>query len=99
MVVLRVGPEDAEFLEKQLAPIFTANDLVNVHNYNGFARVLIDGELSKPFSLKTNLPTKGNQEAANYLKELSRLKYGRDSAIVNREIMQRAQFARQAMRE
>jgi hypothetical protein len=99
MVVLRVGPEDAEFLEKQLAPIFTANDLVNVDNYNGFARVLIDGELSKPFSLKTNLPTKGNQEAANYLKELSRLKYGRDSAIVNREIMQRAQFARQAMKE
>lgn len=97
MVVLRVGPEDAEFLEKQLAPIFTANDLVNVDNYNGFARVLINGELSKPFSIKTNGPTKGNQEAANYLKELSRLKYGRDASIVNREIMQRAQFARQAV--
>jgi len=99
MVVMRVGPEDAEFLEKQLAPIFAANDLVNVDNYNGFARVLINGELSKPFSLKTNPPTRGNQEAANYLKELSRLKYGRDASIVNREIMQRAQFARQAMRE
>jgi hypothetical protein len=99
MVVMRVGPEDAEFLEKQLAPIFTANDLVNVDNYNAFARVLINGELSKPFSLKTNPPTKGNQEAANYLKELSRLKYGRDASIVNREIMQRAQFARSAMKE
>ncbi|NTW27072.1 MAG: type IV secretion system DNA-binding domain-containing protein [Candidatus Moranbacteria bacterium] len=99
MVVLRVGPEDAEFLEKQLAPVFTANDLVNVDNYNGFAKILINGELSKPFSLKTNAPTKGNQEAANYLKELSRLKYGRDSAIVNREIMQRAQFARSVMKE
>jgi hypothetical protein len=99
MVIMRVGPEDGEFLEKQLAPIFTANDLVNVDNYNGFARVLINGELSKPFSIKTNPPTKGNQESANYLKELSRLKYGRDASIVNREIMQRAQFARNVMRE
>lgn len=95
MVILRVGPEDAEFLEKQMAPIFTASELVNVDNYNGFARVLINGELSKPFSLKTNPPTKGNQEIANYLKELSRLKYGRDADIVNREIMERAKFARQ----
>ncbi|MEI7890730.1 MAG: TraM recognition domain-containing protein [bacterium] len=99
MMILRVGPEDAEFLEKQLAPVFTANDLVSVDNHKGFARILINGELSKPFSIETNAPTKGNQEAANYLKELSRLKYGRDAAIVNREIMQRAQFARQAMKE
>jgi hypothetical protein len=97
MVALRVGPEDAEFLEKQFSPIFTANDLVNVDNYNGFARVLISGELSKPFNVKFNPPTKGNQEVANYLKELSRLKYGRDANIVNREIMERSRFARNVM--
>ena len=96
MIVMRVGPEDGEFLEKQMAPIFTANDLVSVDNYKGFARTLVNGELSKPYSINTNIPTKGNQEVANYMKELSRLKYGRDAAIVNREIMQRAQFARQA---
>ncbi|KKP97585.1 MAG: hypothetical protein UR99_C0009G0017 [Candidatus Moranbacteria bacterium GW2011_GWD2_36_12] len=99
MVALRVGPEDSEFLEKQFAPIFTASDLVNVDNYKGFARVLISGELSKPFNVNFNPPTRGNQEAANYLKELSRLKYGRDAAIVNREIMERARFARSAMKE
>jgi hypothetical protein len=97
MMILRVGPEDAEFLEKQMAPIFTANDLVSVDNRKGFARVLINGELSKPFSIDTNPLTKGNQESANYLKELSRLKYGRDASIVNREIMERAKFARQAV--
>jgi len=95
MVALRVGPEDAEFLEKQFAPIFTASDLVNVDNYKGFARVLISGELSKPFNVNFYPPTKGNQEIANFLKELSRLKYGRDADIVNREIMERAKFARQ----
>lgn len=96
IVALRVGPEDAEFLEKQFEPIFTANDLVNVDNYNGFTRMLVNGELSKPFNIKFYPPTRGNQEIANYLKELSRLKYGRDANIVNREIMERARFARQA---
>lgn len=99
MVILRVGPEDAEFLEKQLAPIFTANDLVNVDNRKGFAKVLINGELSKPFSIDTNTMTKGDQQTANYMKELSRLKYGRDANIVNREIMERARFARNVMKE
>ncbi len=94
MTAFRVGPEDAEFLVKQFEPVFTANDLVNVDNYNCFTRMLVNGELSKPFNMKTFPPTKGNQEAANYLKELSRLKYGRDANIVNREIMERAKFAR-----
>jgi len=93
MCVFRVGPEDAEFLEKNFAPVFTVNDLVNVDNYNCFTRMLINSELSKPFNMKTFPPTAGDQTAANYLKELSRLKYGRDAKIVNREIMERAKMA------
>jgi hypothetical protein len=89
----RVGAEDAEFLEKQFAPVFTANDLVNVDNRNLFVKLLINNELSKPFSMKTNPPTKGDQELANHLKELSRLKYGRDASIVSREIMERTRMA------
>jgi hypothetical protein len=84
MAAFRVGPEDAEFLEKQFAPIFTVNDLVNVDNYNCFIRLLINNESTKPFNMKTNPPTSGDQETANHLKELSRLKYGRDAKIVNR---------------
>jgi hypothetical protein len=93
MVALRVGPEDAEFLEKQFAPLFVANDMVNVDNYNGFARLLLNGESTKPFNIKFYPPTKGDQTTANYLKELSRLKYGRDAKIVNREIMERVKLA------
>lgn len=93
MVTLRVGPEDSEFLEKQFAPVFSAKDLVNVDNYKGFARVLLNGELSKPFNINFYPPTKGDQQIANYLKELSRLTYGRDSRIVNREIMERVKLA------
>ena len=89
MVIFRVGPEDADFLEKQLAPVFSKQDLVNVDNYNAFARVLVNNALTKPFNLKTYPPTSGDQEIANALKDLSRFKYGRDKNIVNREIMER----------
>jgi len=94
VVSFRVGPEDAEFLEKQFSPVFSASDLSNVDNYNCFARLLINNELSRPFNMKTFPPTKGDQEMANYFKELSRLKYGRDAAIVNREIMDRTKMVR-----
>ena len=92
MVAFRVGPEDGEFLEKQFSPIFSANDLMNVDNYNCFARILMNGELTKPFNMKTYAPTKGSQEVANALKELSRLRFGRDAATVNREIMGRVKL-------
>lgn len=93
LVSFRVGPEDAEFLEKQFAPVFTAHDIVNVDNYQAFARLLMNNELTKPFNLKTYPPTHGDQEVANALKELSRLRYGRDARIVNQEIMSRIQLA------
>jgi hypothetical protein len=93
LCAFRVGAEDAEFLEKQFAPVFTANDLVNVDNRNLFAKLLINNELSKPFNMKTYAPTPGDQEMANYMKELSRLKYGRDAGIVNKEIMERSKIA------
>ncbi len=92
MVVFRVGPEDAEFLEKQFMPTFSKKDLVNVDNYQCFARVLINNSLPKPFSLSTYPPTIGDQEVANALKELSRLKYGRSKESVEREILERAKI-------
>jgi hypothetical protein len=93
LVAFRVGSEDAEFLEKQFMPVFSAQDLVNVDNFNCFARLLMNNELTKPFNMKTYPPTSGNQELANALKELSRLRYGRDAKLVNREIMERSQLA------
>ena len=92
MLAFRVGPEDAEFLEKQFEPVFTQSDLVNVDNYNCFARILINGILTKPFNMTTFPPSKGDQNVANALKELSRLKYGRDKNIVNKEIMERTKM-------
>ena len=37
-------------------------------------------------------PEKGNKELANAIKELSRLKYGRDQTMVETEILERTQI-------
>lgn len=93
LVAFRVGSEDGEFLEKQFEPVFSARDLINVDNRNCFARLLMNGQLTKPFNMKTYPPTPGDQEIANALKELSRLRFGRDADVVNREIMERTGIA------
>ena len=77
IISFRVGATDAEFLVKQFAPVFNENDLVNIDNFNAYAKILINGQTSKPFNIKTLLPEKGDKETGDKIKELSRLKYGR----------------------
>jgi hypothetical protein len=77
MAVFRVGAEDAEFLEKQFAPVFAKSDMINVANYNAFLKLLISGQVARPFNIQTLPPTGGNREAAQALKEYSAIKYGR----------------------
>lgn len=97
LAVLRVGAEDAEFLEKQFAPVFTSQDLINVDNYNYYARLLLNNISTAPFNMKTPLPTDGNLDIVEPIKELSRLKYGRDRDIVEREVSMRVTNALSAV--
>jgi hypothetical protein len=55
IVAFRVGAEDAELLEKEFAPEFSANDLVNLPKFNFYIKLMIDGVASRAFSA-TNLP-------------------------------------------
>jgi len=56
IVSFRIGPEDAEFLEKEFFPEFLANDLVNLPKYNAYVKLMIDGISAKPFSAETLPP-------------------------------------------
>jgi hypothetical protein len=89
--IYRVGVEDSQFLEKEFAPVFTAFDLVNVPARNLYLKLLIDGTAAKPFNMKTLGMPPGNPEIAGLVKELSRLKYGRDRALIEAEILERGQ--------
>lgn len=56
MVTFRVGAFDAEVLEKEFAPKFTAEDLVNLGIYQIYLKLMIDGVGSQPFSATTMPP-------------------------------------------
>jgi hypothetical protein len=88
----RIGAEDAEFVQKQFEPVFDANDLMNVDNHNCFVKLLIASQVATPFNMKTYPPTKGVPKIAEAIKELSKLKYGRNRDIVNEEIMKKASY-------
>src|SRR5438552_3442503 len=53
VIAFRVGLSDAEVLEKEFYPEFTARDLLNLPNYNIYLKLMIDGVVSKPFSATT----------------------------------------------
>ena len=89
MAVFRVGTEDANFLEQKFKSQFTAQDITKLDNYNAYMSMLVHGQPTKPFNLHTLAPEKGNPEIVDSLKELSYVKYGRDRAEVEAEIMAR----------
>ncbi|MFA5188691.1 MAG: type IV secretion system DNA-binding domain-containing protein [Patescibacteria group bacterium] len=91
-VAFRVGVEDAEIFAKEFAPVFNQYDVMNVPNLNGFIKPLILGKVVPPFSFQLmpfETRPKANPELAQAIKELSRLKYGRDRNIVEAEIIER----------
>jgi hypothetical protein len=89
MAVFRVGSEDAEFFEKQFAPVFTAKDIMNIDNYNCYLKMLAKGVPIKPFNIKTMAPQEGDKSKLAALKELSYLKFGRPREEVESEIMKK----------
>lgn len=88
MIIFRVGADDAEFMEKEFEPEFTAQDLVNLPNYHVYLKLMIDGVTSRPFSAKTLPPMKIDLSAGVKEKiiESSRALYARPREEVEAEI-------------
>lgn len=89
MAVYRVGVEDAEFLEKQFAPQFSARDIINLENFNAYLKILAHGKPVKPFNIQAMPAPVGDKKNIEKLKELSYLKFGRDRADVEEDIMEK----------
>lgn len=87
----KIGAQDAEFLAKEMAPVFSDQDLINIDKYKAVMKLSVDTQPSRPFSVIPVNPytEKGDKEAAEAYKQLSRLKYGRDKEFVDREVLRR----------
>jgi len=89
IISFRVGVQDAEFLVNQFEPVFSKSDLINIDNFSAYVKILIHGRTANPFNIKTPPPQAGDKETAEKIKELCRLKYGRDRQEVEEEILKR----------
>jgi hypothetical protein len=91
MMSYKIGAQDAEYMAKEMAPVFSDQDLVNIDKFKAVIKLSIDTQPSKPFSIIPLNPytEKGDYEAAEAYKQLSRLKYGRDKEFVEREVFRR----------
>jgi hypothetical protein len=91
MMCYKISATDAEFMAKEMAPVFSDQDLVNIDKFKAVMKLSIDTQPSKPFSIIPQSPylDKGDVDVGEAFKQLSRLKYGRDVEFVNREILRR----------
>jgi hypothetical protein len=87
MMTFRVGAYDAEVLEKEFAPVFTADDLVNLGARQIYLKLMIDGVSSQPFSGAT-LPPIPEPEVSHRDRAIahSRAQYSRPREEVEQEI-------------
>jgi CxxC-x17-CxxC domain-containing protein len=89
MLNFRVGAEDAQFLEREFAPEFDSNDLVNLSKQHIYVKLMIDGLTSRPFSAIT-LPPREIPERI-YVDEIinsSRKTYAKSKEEVENQIAQ-----------
>jgi energy-coupling factor transporter ATP-binding protein EcfA2 len=89
MITFRVGAYDAEVLEKEFAPVFILEDLVNLGRFQMYLKLMIDSVTSQPFSATAlppiALPTQ------SYVKEImenSRQVFARPRTVVEKGIIE-----------
>lgn len=97
IISFRVGVTDASFLQHEYAPVFTETDLINVEKYHVYIKTIVNNEPVSAFSMSLEkdmdaLKAKMNSKLAEKIRQLSRLKYGKDREVVEAEIQVRARL-------
>ncbi|MDO8573575.1 MAG: DUF87 domain-containing protein, partial [Candidatus Daviesbacteria bacterium] len=97
VIAFRVGVTDANYLQHEFSPTFSEADLVNIESPHVYIKTIVNGEPVVPFSLDTTKDMKKwkamlNPQIGTAIRELSRLKYGRDVVQVEGEVASRAKL-------
>ena len=96
LISFRIGVEDAEVIAKQMTPVFSEYDLINIENRHAYIKLLSNNIMQRPFDFYTTPLTFGDKKRAELLKQYSRLRYGRDKRLVEAEIYERSRLGEAA---
>jgi len=97
IISFRVGVTDASYLAHEFTPTFAEDDLLNIERYHVYAKTTVNNEPVPPFSMDLTrdmgkLKEVENERVAQIIKEMSKLRYGRDMRLVEAEITRRAKL-------
>lgn len=86
----RIGITDAQILEKRFLPVFNAEDLTRLPNYQTITTVMINNTPSSPFSMNLLPPVGDSSDAVrDAIKRLSATRFGQSRAMIDAEIAER----------
>jgi hypothetical protein len=88
IISFRVGAQDSTALTSEFAPVFDANDLVNLDNYHVYVKMAIDGVTRPAFSAATLPPFGIKNDNRDKIINASRERYTKDRAFVEEKISQ-----------
>ncbi len=90
LFIFKVGATDAEFLEKEMGPEFSAIDMVNGDTFRAAVKTVVNNQPTRPFSFTIDLPwlkPKVNiPEKIEIMKQISALKWWTKRELVDKEI-------------
>jgi hypothetical protein len=97
LICFRVGVTDANYLAHEYSPVFEEDDLLNIDRYHVYVKTIVNNEPVPPFSMDLTKDLNKEKEMENpkvakIIKEMSRLKYGKDERLVAAEITRRAKL-------
>ena len=97
IIAYRVGVTDASYLSHEFTPTFAEDDLLNIERYHVYIKTIVNNEPVPPFSMDLTRDLAKEKETQNervseIIKEMSRLRYGRDMRLVEAEITRRAKL-------
>jgi len=86
----KVGAPDAEFLEKEFWPEFSAIDMVNGDTFRAVSKIVVNNQPTRPFSFQTRVPygdpVLNIPEKVEIMKQISALKRWTKRELVDKEI-------------
>lgn len=92
MGFFRINDDDARSVEPRIAPQFSKDDILKLDNSQCITSFLVNGRPTPAFNMNTihdGYAPKGKPEQMDAVKQLSYLKYGRDRAEVEQEILEK----------
>jgi hypothetical protein len=97
LATFRVGVSDASYLAHEFQPTFSEDDLLNIERFHIYTKTIVDNEPVPPFSVDlyrdmAELEKQRDPKVGEMIKNLSRLKYGKDRQLIESEVAQRAKL-------